>query len=100
EPAIPDAEYDRLLRELEAREAAHPELAAPDSPTQRVGTAPSAKFAEVTHAVPMLSLGNAFSEEEVAGFVARVARETGEDAPLFSVEPKCDGPAISLRYED
>ncbi|MFA7542509.1 MAG: NAD-dependent DNA ligase LigA [Lysobacterales bacterium] len=100
EPAIPDAEYDRLLRELEALEAAHPELVVPDSPTRRVGNAPSSKFAEVRHAVPMLSLGNAFSDEEVAEFVTRIARETGEDAPLFSVEPKFDGLAISLRYED
>ncbi|HRN61642.1 MAG TPA: NAD-dependent DNA ligase LigA, partial [Luteimonas sp.] len=100
EPAIPDAEYDRLLRELDALEAAHPELAAPDSPTRRVGNAPSAKFAEVRHTVPMLSLGNAFSDEEVAEFVARIVRETGEDAPVFSVEPKFDGLAISLRYED
>ena len=100
EPAIPDAEYDRLLRELEALEAAHPQLVTPDSPTQRVGNAPSSKFAEVRHAVPMLSLGNAFSDAEVAEFVARIARETGEDAPLFSVEPKFDGLAISLRYED
>ena len=100
EPAIPDAEYDRLLRELEALELAHPELVAPDSPTQRVGNQPSSKFAEVRHAVPMLSLGNAFSEAEVAEFVARIVRETGEDAPVFSVEPKFDGLAISLRYED
>ncbi|HEY4531148.1 MAG TPA: NAD-dependent DNA ligase LigA [Luteimonas sp.] len=99
-PAIPDAEYDRLLRELEGLEAAHPELGTPDSPTRRVGNAPSSKFDAVRHAVPMLSLGNAFSDDEVSEFVARVARETGEDAPVFSVEPKFDGLAISLRYED
>ncbi|WP_132999910.1 NAD-dependent DNA ligase LigA [Luteimonas arsenica] len=100
EPAIPDAEYDRLLRELAALEAADPSLLTPDSPTLRVGDAPSGKFAAVQHAVPMLSLGNAFSDEEVAEFVARIVRETGEDAPVFSVEPKFDGLAISLRYED
>ncbi|WP_147652370.1 NAD-dependent DNA ligase LigA [Vulcaniibacterium gelatinicum] len=99
EPSIPDAEYDRLLRELQALEAAHPELADPNSPTQRVGTAPSAGFAEVRHAVPMLSLANAFSDEEVAEFVARITRETGDAEPVFSVEPKIDGLAISLRYE-
>jgi DNA ligase (NAD+) len=99
DPAIPDADYDRLLRELEALEAAHPELRDPNSPTVRVGNAPSGKFAEVRHAVPMLSLGNAFSEAEVGEFVARIERETGDAQPMFSVEPKLDGLAISLRYE-
>ena len=100
DPAIPDAEYDRLMRELEALEAEHPELADPDSPTMRVGNTPSAKFATVRHAVPMLSLGNAFSDDEVREFVARIGKETGDDAATFSVEPKLDGLAISLRYED
>jgi DNA ligase (NAD+) len=100
DPSIPDADYDRLMRELEALEAAHPELADPDSPTSRVGNAPSAKFAQVKHAVPMLSLGNAFSDDEVCEFVARIGKETGDAAPRFSVEPKLDGLAISLRYED
>src|SRR5690606_23900792 len=100
DPEMPDAEYDRLLRELAALEAADPSLVVPDSPTMRVGGAPSGRFAPVQHAVPMLSLGNAFSDDEVSEFVARVARETGEDAPVFSVEPKFDGLAISLRYED
>ena len=99
DPEIPDAEYDRLMRELEALEAAHPELRDPNSPTVRVGNAPSGKFAEVRHVVPMLSLGNAFSEEEVGEFVARIEKETGDAAPMFSVEPKLDGLAISLRYE-
>jgi DNA ligase (NAD+) len=99
EPDITDAEYDRLLRELEALEAEHPELADPDSPTQRVGDAPSAKFATVRHAVPMLSLSNAFSDEEVQAFVDRIAKETGDADPAFSAEPKLDGLAISLRYE-
>lgn len=99
DPSIPDVEYDRLMRELQALEAGHPELADPDSPTQRVGNAPSRKFAEVRHAVPMLSLANAFSDEEVSEFVARIGKETGDDNPVFSTEPKLDGLAISLRYE-
>ncbi|MEJ7745749.1 MAG: NAD-dependent DNA ligase LigA [Luteimonas sp.] len=100
DPAITDADYDRLMRELEALEAAHPELADPNSPTMRIGNAPSAKFAEVRHSVPMLSLGNAFSDAEVNDFVTRITRETGVAAPVFSIEPKLDGLAISLRYED
>ncbi|MET0815844.1 MAG: NAD-dependent DNA ligase LigA [Pseudoxanthomonas sp.] len=100
EPNIPDAEYDRLLRELDELEAAHPELATPDSPTQRVGNAPSAKFAEVRHAIPMLSLGNAFSETEVRDFVRRIEEKLERPVLAFSAEPKLDGLAISLRYED
>ncbi len=99
DPSIPDSEYDRLLRELQALEVEHPELASTDSPTQRVGNAPSAKFAEVRHAVPMLSLANAFSPEEIHEFVARIGKETGDFEPMFSAEPKLDGLAISLRYE-
>jgi DNA ligase (NAD+) len=109
-PVIPDAEYDRLLRELEALEAAHPELQTADSPSLRVGARSDRAFAEVVHALPMLSLGNAFDaveqtapelrHREVAEFVRRITDETGEDAPTFSVEPKLDGLAISLRYED
>ena len=87
-------------RELESLEAAHPELRTADSPTQRVGNAPSAAFAEVRHALPMLSLGNAFSDEEVADFVRRIEQTLDVEAPAFSVEPKLDGLAISLRYED
>lgn len=100
DPAIPDAEYDRLMRELEALEAAHPELATPDSPTRRVGAAPSGAFAEVRHAVPMLSLGNAFDDGEVEAFVEKIERRLDISDPLFSLEPKFDGLAISLRYED
>jgi DNA ligase (NAD+) len=100
EPNIPDAEYDRLLRELDELEAANPDLITPDSPTQRVGNAPSARFAEVRHAIPMLSLGNAFSDEEVQDFVRRIAEKLKRPHLLFSVEPKLDGLAISLRYED
>lgn len=99
DPSIPDAEYDRLLRELESLEAAHPDLASDDSPTQRVGAPPSGAFAQVRHAIPMLSLGNAFTEEEVADFVRRIEQKLGIEAPVFSVEPKLDGLAISLRFE-
>jgi DNA ligase (NAD+) len=100
DPQLTDADYDKRLRELEALEQQHPELADANSPTARVGNAPSGKFAEVKHAVPMLSLANAFEEAEVEEFVARIAKETGEGDPAFSVEPKLDGLAISLRYED
>ncbi|MFZ5637190.1 MAG: NAD-dependent DNA ligase LigA [Pseudomonadota bacterium] len=99
DPSIPDIEYDRLVRELEALEAAHPEWAEADSPTRRVGDRPSSTFDEVKHAVPMLSLGNAFTDEEIEDFVARIEKETGDGDPSFSVEPKLDGLAISLRYE-
>ncbi|HEY0660049.1 MAG TPA: NAD-dependent DNA ligase LigA, partial [Lysobacter sp.] len=99
DPGIPDSEYDRLLRELEALEAAHPELASADSPTQRVGTAPSGAFAQVRHAVPMLSLGNAFTDAEVTDFVRRISERLDRARLEFSVEPKLDGLAISLRYE-
>jgi len=100
EPNIPDAEYDRLLRELDELEAAHPELLTADSPTQRVGSAPSSKFTEVRHAIPMLSLGNAFSEGEVRDFVRRIEEKLERPVLEFSAEPKLDGLAISLRYED
>ena len=101
EPTIADAEYDALMRELETLEAAHPELVTPDSPTQRVGAHPSSEFAGVRHEVPMLSLANAFSEEEVAEFVRRISDRLDRTVDLtFSVEPKFDGLAISLRYEN
>src|SRR5688572_30169130 len=99
DPTLADAEYDVLLRELEALEAAHPELATADSPTHRVGAAPSGTFDKVRHAIPMLSLGNAFSEEEVAAFVRRIVERLDREQPVFSAEPKLDGLAISLRYE-
>ncbi|MBS0488085.1 MAG: NAD-dependent DNA ligase LigA [Proteobacteria bacterium] len=99
-PNIPDAEYDAMLRELEALEAAHPELATPDSPTRRVGAAPSREFASVRHAIPMLSLANAFSDEEVQDFARRIRERLGRTELEFSVEPKFDGLAISLRYEN
>lgn len=100
DPAIPDVDYDRMLRELDELEAAHPELITPDSPTQRVGAVPSGSFDQVRHAIPMLSLGNAFSDDEVAVFVRKIQERLGRDALAFSVEPKLDGLAISLRYEN
>lgn len=100
DPDITDAEYDVLLRELDALETEQPELAVPDSPTRRVGATPSGAFGQVSHALPMLSLGNAFTDAEVADFVRRAQQVLGEDAPVFSAEPKLDGLAISLRYED
>lgn len=99
DPSITDAEWDRLLRELQALEAAHPEFIDSGSPTQRVGGRPASGFEEIAHSVPMLSLANAFSDAEVAEFVARIGKETGDGEPVFSVEPKLDGLAISLRYE-
>lgn len=99
-PEIPDVDYDRMVRELEALEREHPELARADSPTQQVGARPSGRFPEVRHAVPMLSLSNAFSDEEVADFVRRIDERLGRRSLQFSAEPKMDGLAISLRYED
>lgn len=98
-PSIPDVEYDRLMRELIALEATHPELADANSPSQRVGGEASGTFAPVQHDVPMLSLGNAFSAEDVADFVRRIRDTLTLEQPEFSVEPKLDGLAISLRYE-
>ncbi|TZF91866.1 NAD-dependent DNA ligase LigA [Cognatilysobacter lacus] len=100
DPGIPDADYDRLMRELEALEAAHPDLASDVSPTRRVGSAPAGAFAQVVHSVPMLSLSNAFEDGEVADFVRRIEQTLDVRDPAFSAEPKLDGLAISLRYED
>jgi DNA ligase (NAD+) len=100
-PTIPDAEYDRLFRRLQELETAHPELIAPDSPTQRVGAAPLPAFEEVRHHVPMLSLGNAFTEEELYAFDKRIRDRLKTDATIeYAVEPKLDGLAVSLLYED
>jgi DNA ligase (NAD+) len=99
DPVIPDVEYDRLLRELQEVEAAHPELVTPESPTQRIGAAPLAEFGEVRHAVPMLSLNNAFSPEEVRAFDRRVREGLGLARVEYAVEPKFDGLATTLRYE-
>ncbi len=100
DPTLTDAEYDASLRELEALELANPELHDPDSPTQRVGIAPAGGFAQVRHEIPMLSLGNAFADEEVVDFVRRIAERLKIAEPVFSAEPKLDGLAISLRYEN
>jgi DNA ligase (NAD+) len=99
-PEITDAEYDRLFRELVALEASYPELASADSPTQRVGSAPQPEFPEVRHRTPMLSLGNAFEEEEVRAFDRRVREALGVEAVEYAAEPKFDGLAISLSYRD
>jgi DNA ligase (NAD+) len=99
-PTISDADYDRLFRELEALEATHPELASPDSPTRRVGAAPLPEFGTVRHRVPMLSLNNAFDEQEVEAFDRRVREGLDAAEVEYSCEPKFDGLAISLAYED
>jgi DNA ligase (NAD+) len=103
DPEIPDIEYDRLLRELQALEAEYPELITPDSPTQRVGDAPISAFGTVQHELPMLSLGNAFSEDELREFHRRVLDklELDDQAELkYAAEPKLDGAAVSLLYEN
>lgn len=100
QPVVPDAEYDRLLRELAELEAGHPELLVPDSPTQRVGAAPARAFTSVSHATPMLSLDNAFSDDEVTDFDRRVKSRLDKDEVItYAAEPKLDGTAIALVYE-
>jgi DNA ligase (NAD+) len=100
DPLISDAEYDALFRELQTLETQHPELATPDSPTQRVGTAPLKEFAEVAHRTPMLSLNNAFSDDEVRAFDQRIKDTLGVAQIDYAVEPKFDGLAITLTYID
>ncbi|MBC8118543.1 MAG: NAD-dependent DNA ligase LigA [Burkholderiaceae bacterium] len=105
QPTLPDAEYDRLMRELQALEAGHPELMTPDSPTQRVSGTPSREFRTVPHAAPMLSLNNAFTEVEVMAFDARARdalRRAGDevDEIEYECELKFDGLAVNLRYEN
>ncbi len=108
-PSIPDAEYDRLFRELQALEASRPELRLPDSPTQRVGGAPLEGFESVRHEVPMLSLSNAFSPQdengvfdhgEMLAFDERVRNGLGGKKPAYVIEPKFDGLAVSLLYQN
>jgi DNA ligase (NAD+) len=108
DPDIPDVEYDRMMRELQKLESEHPDLASDDSPTRKVGARATGGFAEVRHAMPMLSLNNAFGQDgdddatrfaEIGDFVRRVQQTLGRSDPEFSVEPKLDGLAISLRYE-
>jgi len=98
-PQVPDAEYDRLLRELQDLEAKFPKLVIPESPTQRVGGEPLAGFAEVEHLVPMLSLENAFDEAELRAFDRRVRERLGHDRVRYLAEPKLDGLAIGLTFE-
>jgi len=99
-PEITDAQYDRLFEELALLEREHPELASPDSPTQRVGAAPLADFPEVRHRSPMLSLANAFDVEALRAFDRRVRESLGAERVEYSVEPKFDGLAVSLAYRD
>src|SRR4051794_22635868 len=100
-PTVSDAEYDALRRRNDAVEAQFPELVRSDSPTRRVGAEPTGKFAKVRHAVPMLSLNNAFGEEDVRDFADRIRRflKLGEDAVAFTAEPKIDGLSLSLHYD-
>jgi len=100
DPRIPDAEYDRLFRELQALEADYPELASDNSPTRRVGSAAETSFEEITHRLPMLSLDNAFSDEELRDFDRRVRDRLATENPVeYVCEPKLDGLAVSLHYE-
>jgi DNA ligase (NAD+) len=100
-PEISDAEYDRRFEELRRLEAEHPDLALPDSPTRRVGAPPAAGFAPVRHAVPMLSLDNAMEEAQMRAWAERVARQLDRTQPIaFVGEPKLDGAAVELMYED
>src|SRR5258707_11097864 len=101
-PKISDAEYDALRKRFNAIEARFPEFVTSDSPSQKIGAQPSGRFAKVRHAVPMLSLDNAFAEADVVDFVARIRRflKLGDDDKIaFSAEPKIDGLSMSLRYE-
>ena len=100
DPDVDDAQFDRLMQELRALEAEHPALVTPDSPTQRVGGVASRTFAEVVHALPMLSLENAFEEQDVLDFDRRVRERLEVEDIDYSAEPKLDGLAISVRYED
>jgi len=106
DPAIPDVEYDRLFRQLQVIEQKDPQLITTDSPTQRVGAAPLAKFKQIKHKLPMLSLSNAFNDEDLKGFENRLLdrlkldNNTGERVVEFVAEPKLDGVAVSLFYEN
>ncbi|MBD3669016.1 MAG: NAD-dependent DNA ligase LigA [Kangiella sp.] len=100
-PTVPDAEYDRLLRELQQIEAEHPELVSADSPTQRVGAKPDNGFEEVTHELPMLSLDNAMTDDELVSFDKRIKDRLKSSADIeYVCEPKLDGLAVSLLYEN
>jgi len=99
-PEIPDSEYDRLLRELSEIENQYPELITQDSPTQRVGASPLDSFSEVQHEVPMLSLGNAFSDQDMRDFDKRIREGVEKESIEYAAEPKLDGLAISLLYKE
>jgi len=99
-PTLSDAEYDRAFRELEELERLHPELVEPDSPTQRVGAKPGERFAKVPHRRQMMSLGNLFKDEELVAFDERVHKALGEEKVLYVLEPKLDGLAVTLSYQD
>lgn len=99
DPVIPDGEYDQLFRELQSLEGQYPELITPESPTQRVGSLPAGHFKKITHEVPMLSLGNAFTDQELQDFDRRVREKLGVDKVEYAVEPKLDGVAVTLMYE-
>src|SRR6201991_471190 len=100
-PSVTDAEYDALRQRFNAIEKRFPELVSSDSPSQKVGAAPSGRFKKVRHAVPMLSLDNAFAEQDVIDFAGRIQRflKLPDDRIDFSAEPKIDGLSMSLRYE-
>ena len=98
-PLVPDADYDQAMKRLEALEQAFPELATPDSPTQRVGSAPLSEFEAVEHRLPMLSLDNAFSAEDMDDFHRRVTERLGDGDVAYCCEPKLDGVAVSIVYE-
>ncbi|NRP94657.1 DNA ligase [Marinobacterium sp. xm-g-59] len=101
DPSVTDAEYDHLYRQLESLEADHPELVTADSPTQRVGAKPEGGFAEVVHEIPMLSLSNQFNRDEVHAFYRRAQEGLESDASLaITLEPKLDGLAVSVLYEN
>jgi DNA ligase (NAD+) len=98
-PTISDREYDRLMQELIDLEREHPDLASPDSPTQRVGGEVQTELKSVRHSVPMMSIDNTYSEEEIRAFDERVRKGLGGEQPAYVLEPKIDGTSISLRYE-
>lgn len=101
DPSVPDSEYDRLMRELQALEAEFPELITAQSPTQRVGSAPISVFTQVTHLMPMLSLANGFTDDDIHDFERRIKERLETDAQItFTAEPKLDGLAVSIIYEN
>ena len=99
-PEISDAEYDKLMQELKQLEEMYPEFITPDSPTQRVGAPPAEEFKTVAHLKPMLSLDNAFNEEEMRKFDERIKKELGKESIAYTVEPKLDGLSVELVYEN